>query len=259
MPSTAAALPCMGEPRAHDHPGTIWGGVAGIRFHVPSSITSSGVQLRRARSGPSALPAPRSPRHREAVLLIPDVAPTDGVVCLRTWSDADVNAIREACQDRVTQRFIPIPRPYRRADAVSYIERTRRQWRQGTNAAFAIADAQDPTVLMGAIDLALSGATGNAAYWIIPSMRGRGIARRALKLLTQWALPTIPLALVMLEIRPENIASQKVATAAGFHYVGSLDVNEMTGERDGRIYTSTIATIGGDSTPRGESFGLVRP
>jgi RimJ/RimL family protein N-acetyltransferase len=178
-------------------------------------------------------------RHLEAEvasLSIPAVPLSDGVICLRTWRDADAEAVAAACQDPMTQQYIPIPRPYGHADAVAYIERTRRQWDEGVKAAFAVADAADPSVLLGAINMALFGATGNAAYWVVPAMRNQGIAGRALGLITDWALPTIPLAVVILEIRPENVASQRVAVAAGYHPVGRLDVNEVTGDVGGLIY-----------------------
>ncbi len=171
-----------------------------------------------------------------AVLRFPAAPLSDGVICLRAWRDEDIDPIVAACQDPVTQEFIPIPRPYRRADAEAYIERTRRQWAQGVKAAFAIADAEDPTVVLGAINMAVFGATGNAAYWVVPAVRNQGIAARALALITEWALPSIPLAVVILEIRPENVASQHVAARAGFHPVGHLDINDVTGDRDGLIY-----------------------
>ncbi len=178
-----------------------------------------------------------------AALAAPDPFLTDGEVVLRPWRDEDTDVVTVACQDPTTQAFIPIPRPYRRQDAEAYIARTRIQWALGTHAAFAIADAADPSVLLGAIDVALFGSTGNAAYWVVPSARHRGVATRALSLVTQWALQAIPLVAVILEIRPENVASQHVAAAAGFHVVGRLDVNDVTGDHDGLIFARFAAVV----------------
>ena len=184
------------------------------------------------------------PKARPA-LAVPAPPLSDAVVSLRTWRDDDVDALVVACQDPATQRFIPIPRPYRREDAVGYVARTARQWADGSKAAFAIVDATDPDVLWGAINIALSSTTGNTAYWIVPAVRGHGVAERALELLTGWAFGTLQLAVILLEIRPENEASQHVARAAGFHLAGRLDVNDVTGDRDSLIF----ARLAADPTP----------
>ncbi|MDZ7731843.1 MAG: GNAT family N-acetyltransferase [Acidimicrobiia bacterium] len=83
----------------------------------------------------------------------PDPPLDDGVVRLRPWARDDIDQLVEACQDAVKiQRFIPIPRPYDRDDAEGYVQRTERQWREGTTAAFAIVHADDPTRVLGAIN-----------------------------------------------------------------------------------------------------------
>jgi RimJ/RimL family protein N-acetyltransferase len=171
---------------------------------------------------------------------------SDGVVVLRPFRDDDADQIRRACQDPDIGRYIPIPRPYGQRDAVAYIARTRRQWDDGTTAAFAIADATDPTTVLGAINLAIAGSVGNAAYWIASPVRGIGLAHRALALLTEWALGTLDLGAVILEIHPTNAASQRVALAAGFHRAGTLDLNDATGERDHLIYSRLAASTEGE-------------
>lgn len=180
-----------------------------------------------------------------ASLARPEPPLSDGVIVLRAWHDEDVDPLVAACQDAAIQQFIPIPRPYHRDHAVNYVEHTRRQWDEGTKAAFAVADASDQKRLLGAIDVAIFGATGNAAYWVAPAARRSGVAVRALRLLTDWALDELRLALVMLEIRPENLASQHVAERAGFHVVGHLDVNDVTGDRDSLIYSRLAPAVSG--------------
>ncbi|MCX7621323.1 MAG: GNAT family N-acetyltransferase [Acidimicrobiales bacterium] len=167
----------------------------------------------------------------------PDPPLSDGVITLRPFEDSDVDTIYDACQDPEIQRFIPVPRPYRRDDAVAYVRRTQRQWADGSKAAFAIVDANDPTTVLGAINVAISGSVGNSGYWITPAARGRGIATRALRLLTGWALGELGLGVVLLEIRPDNDRSIRVAQACGYHYAGRLDVNTATGKKGGLIFT----------------------
>jgi RimJ/RimL family protein N-acetyltransferase len=173
----------------------------------------------------------------EHVLARPQLPLSDGTICLRDWRDRDAKQVYEACQDLTIARFIPIPRPYRFGDALAYIERTRREWHDGTKAAFAIVADDDPELVLGAINLAVAGSTGNAAYWLASWARGCGAASRALRLLTAWAMHELGLGAVILEIDPGNLASQHVAEAAGYHRAGRLDINTQTGERNHLIYS----------------------
>jgi RimJ/RimL family protein N-acetyltransferase len=164
----------------------------------------------------------------------------DDVVLLRPVEVADIDQITEACQDERVQRFIPVPRPYARADAEHYVERAHRQWASGEKAAFAIVDPADPARLFGVISLSIAGSTGNAGYWVAEAARGKGVARRALRLVADWAFRELQLAVVLLEIHETNTASMEVARAAGFHRAGRLDVNTETGKRGGLIFSRLI-------------------
>ncbi len=174
-------------------------------------------------------------------LPLPDPPLSDGVVALRSWLAADIDQLVEACADPVIHQFIPIPDPYTRADAEAYVARTQRQWADGSKAAFAIVAADDPARLLGAINVAVFETVGNSAYWVAPWARRQGVATRALQLVTRWAEPTLGLGVILLEIRPENVASMAVARAAGYHDAGRVDVNTATGKKGGRIFTRLIA------------------
>lgn len=169
-------------------------------------------------------------------LLPPDPPLGDGVIRLRPLVPGDVDALTRSGNDPEVQRFIPVPRPYRRADGEAYVARTIREWAEGTKAAFAIVEGTDDE-LVGVINVALSGAVGNSGYWVAPGARGRGVARRALTLVTEWAFSALGLGVILLEIRPENAGSRRVAEAAGYHEAGRIDVNTATGKKGGLIYT----------------------
>jgi RimJ/RimL family protein N-acetyltransferase len=168
-------------------------------------------------------------------IVVPDPLLADDVVLLRPWEPDDVEQILAACQDAAIQRFIPIPRPYGRADAEGYVARTQRQWGEGSKAAFAIVERDDPDHLLGAINVAVFGAVGNSAYWVAPDARGRGIAPRALRLLTGWALGPVGLGVLLLEVHPDNAASLHVAREAGFTDAGQIEVADPAGGRVHRI------------------------
>jgi RimJ/RimL family protein N-acetyltransferase len=171
----------------------------------------------------------------------PDPPLRDEVVLLRPWTVSDAPQILAACQDPRIQQYIPIPRPYAAADADAYIERTERQWSTGEKAAFAIADVNDEAIVLGAVSLAVVERAGNAAYWVVPEVRGLGLATRALRLVTHWAMATLGLGVVLLEIHHANAASIHVAEASGFHLVGQLEVAEARGGRTHLLYAHLAA------------------
>lgn len=159
--------------------------------------------------------------------------PDDGVVALRRWRDTDVDQLAAACADAEIQRFLNVPSPYGRAEAEAYVARTRREWTAGTKVAFAVVDARDPVLLLGAVNLAVFGPSGHAGYWVAPGARRRGIATRALGLLAEWAFAELGLAIVVLEIRPDNEASVGVARAAGFREAGHFEIEDRNGTPTG--------------------------
>jgi RimJ/RimL family protein N-acetyltransferase len=177
------------------------------------------------------------------VLAPPDPPLTDGVVVLRPFEDGDIDAVFEACQDPLVQQFIPIPRPYRREDAQEYVHRTKRDWVDNTKAAFAIVAADARDELLGAINVAVVGSAGNSGYWVTPEARGRGVATRALRLLTDWAFGSVGLGVIILEIRPENVGSMQVAARAGYHRAGRIDVNHRTGDKGGLIFSRLASDL----------------
>jgi RimJ/RimL family protein N-acetyltransferase len=64
--------------------------------------------------------------------------------------------------------------------------------------------------------------TGEIAYVVAPAARGRGIASTALGLFSEWAFASLGLARLQLFIRPDNLASRRVAEKAGYTYEGTL-------------------------------------
>jgi RimJ/RimL family protein N-acetyltransferase len=91
------------------------------------------------------------------------------------------------------------------------------------------------------MSLSIVDATGNCGYWIAPAQRGRGLARRALTLVTEWAFSSLQLAVILLEINEHNGASMAVARAVGYHQAGRIDVNTVTGKRGGLIFARLVS------------------
>src|SRR4051794_756176 len=106
---------------------------------------------------------------------------TDGVVTLRANRLTDADALTAACQDPEIHRWsLVLPWPYRRADAVAYIERSADHARSGRSYDFV-------AVVDGAVAGSFSTFDGEIGYWVAAGARGRGVATRALILLRDWA------------------------------------------------------------------------
>jgi RimJ/RimL family protein N-acetyltransferase len=145
---------------------------------------------------------------------LPDPALRDDAVHLRPWTEEDAPEIVRCCSDPLIPRYIPvIPMPYSLSDAEQFIERSRTPSDE-----LNLAVAGHSGELFGAIGVAIQPDPGIAeiGYWLSPEARGRGLATRALRLLSAWALRETDIARLQLQTDVENLASQAVATRAGF-------------------------------------------
>jgi RimJ/RimL family protein N-acetyltransferase len=59
-------------------------------------------------------------------------------------------------------------------------------------------------------------------YWLLQSGRGRGVARRAVRMLCDWTFATSDLERLQLTTMLGNTSSDKVAAACGFHPAGAV-------------------------------------
>lgn len=152
---------------------------------------------------------------------------SDDVVVLRPWGSADGSFLAEASRDPAIERFNG-PAPASRADAIAVIERIEQCWARFdakgelTGAAFAIVDAAsgEPVGMCG-VDHWSSTDVAQFGYWLAAGSRGRGLATRAVTLMTGWLLE-LGAARVFLTIESENLASAAVARRAGFTFEGTL-------------------------------------
>lgn len=143
--------------------------------------------------------------------------PSDGVISLRAWSEADVDEM-VACLDgdeEISRWLEQIPQPYTAADAQAFLSRT-------DETTFAVVDAEDGGVL-GGVGLKWNDAhdVAEIGYWARLEARGRGVTTRALKLASILAFDE-GAARVQLRADVENVSSRRVAEKAGFTAEGVL-------------------------------------
>ncbi|HSX21210.1 MAG TPA: GNAT family N-acetyltransferase, partial [Gaiellaceae bacterium] len=130
---------------------------------------------------------------------------------------ADAPAIVECLDgdEEISRWLDQIPQPYAHADALAYIGGVGEQ-------AFALVDAEDGR-LLGSIGLRWNDDrdVAEVGYWLRSDARGRGLATRALVLVSRIAFVE-GAARLQLRAAVGNDASRRVAEKAGFRLEGVL-------------------------------------
>lgn len=165
----------------------------------------------------------------------------DGVVRLRPWTMEDVPAVYDACQDPEISRWIPfVPSPYTLEDAEAYVRGCVDSGDE--RLPFAVVAAAGGE-LLGAIDMRLNEHRyrGHIGYWVVAAARGRGVATRALRLVSRRGLDELGLVRLELITDPDNVASQRVAEKVGYRREGVLRAHLR--HPDGRLRDSVLFSL----------------
>ena len=145
----------------------------------------------------------------------------DDVVRLRPWADGDLGCVEQAARDPRIVEATSVPADYTREAGLAFVRRQHERLTAGQGWALAVADHETDEAL-GFAGLMLRPQPGVAGigYWVVPRARGRGLAVRAVGLLTGWALTS----LVRVEawVEPDNAPSRRVLEANGFEREGLL-------------------------------------
>jgi RimJ/RimL family protein N-acetyltransferase len=147
---------------------------------------------------------------------------------LRPHSPQDVPAMAQACNDPMTQRWLPhLPRPYTPEDARAHLEEIAEEQAGGRAVFWAVADDSDR--LLGEIGLwgiaQGESHSGELGYWAHPAVRGHGLTTRAVRLAARHGLLPrdrggIGLQRLVIRAADGNAPSQRVAEGAGFRLSG---------------------------------------
>lgn len=147
----------------------------------------------------------------------------DGDIQLEPLTAEHAAAMDALARDDDVARFTRVPEPVPDGFGERWIERYRRGRDEGTNAAFAVVDAESGVLgFIGLVKLDLETQEAEAGYIVASHARGRGVATRALRLLTSWAFEELPLERIELLIDVENPASEVVAQRCGYTREGVL-------------------------------------
>src|SRR3954454_19963153 len=149
---------------------------------------------------------------------------SDGVVSLLEWRDGDRDALAEMANDETIQQWTRVPVPYTERDADEWFALTRTTRSAGHQAAFAVTAAEDGE-LLGSIGLRLhlaDPAVAELGYMVGPRARRRGVATRAVELLTAWGFEVLGIVRLEILADPRNQPSVRVAESAGYTREGVL-------------------------------------
>ena len=154
-------------------------------------------------------------------LVPPDPPLRDGDLLLRPSTERDAAAIREVYSEPDIRCWMgwddQIPDE---AEARANIERAAVAWRDETWAVFRIVDAATDGVVGGVNVRFGEFRIGEVSYFLRASARGRGLATRAVRLVSRWAFDELGIERLELRVHPENDASRRVAERAGFQREG---------------------------------------
>ena len=162
---------------------------------------------------------------------------SDGVVGVRLRRAEDLPAIAEASHDPTTRHWLT-DEPLDEQAVATSLERASASWASGHATPMVIVDATTDAAT-GLINLALhSDREAALAYSVFPTRRGRGIAPRAVRLVTRWAHDQLDIERVLLEAEPGNTASIRVAEKCGFERTGERVEIDPAGSRTLAVFVS---------------------
>lgn len=141
---------------------------------------------------------------------------------LREWTAADVPAMVELFDNAEVGRWTPLRSPFDEAAARDYLDRARE--RRAEDRGVQLAVTTDGHTPLGEVLLFATGPGGRdpggpdaeLGYAIGPAHRGQGLATRAVRLMTGYAVAELAVRRVILRIDLGNAASEHVARATGF-------------------------------------------
>ncbi|HEV2886676.1 MAG TPA: GNAT family N-acetyltransferase [Jatrophihabitans sp.] len=159
-----------------------------------------------------AVPAGRLRAQQQPTLAVDELT-------VRPWRFSDSPAVVEAYRDPEIQRWHV--RSMDEAEARDWVASWSQRWAAETGASWAVTAGDVLLGRTGFRRIDLVDGSAEAAYWTVAAARGRGVAVRALRAVSQWMLDSGGLHRLELNHSVANPASCRVARKAGYHYEGS--------------------------------------
>jgi RimJ/RimL family protein N-acetyltransferase len=175
----------------------------------------------------------------------------DPPLVLRAFAEQDTSLIQEASSDLLIPLITTVPQSADRVEALAFIARQHDRAARGEGYSFAIAD-HATNAAYGQIGLWLADLPQGRAsigYWIAGPYRRRGLACRALALVSDWALGLADVWRLHLYVEPQNEASWRTAEQAGYRREGLLRSWEAIGDQRRDMYMYSLLPADRRSQP----------
>jgi RimJ/RimL family protein N-acetyltransferase len=145
-----------------------------------------------------------------------------GAIQLRPWEERLAPGVLTALNDPQIARYSLRPPPADLDAARAWITNCNQGWRDGKNLGFAVHDAVTGELLgevsLGYLDPLFR--LASIGYWTMPDARGKGVASRAVAVVTRWGFQALGLHRIDLGHAVGNLASCRVAEKNGFRREG---------------------------------------
>ena len=163
---------------------------------------------------------------------------------LEPLGESHLADVAEMLRDDDVLRYTRVPTPVPPGWERSWLEAYEDGRSDGTREAFAIVDADGAFLGLGlAFAIDREGRQLELGYVVAPRARGRGVATRALELLTEWAFRELDPLRIELWISTSNEPSKRVAERAGYRLEGlHRSVHFKQGIRDDFEVWSRLAS-----------------
>ena len=178
-------------------------------------------------------------------LIYPDLI--NEVLRLRPWSLDDLECVREASTDPAIPSNTTVPAHWTVDAGRAFIDRQGKRITSGEGISLAMHE-HAPNRAVGLVSLMLRPQPSviGLGYWVVPSARQRGLARRAVALASDWAIGAGGYARIEAWVEPANRPSQSVLLATGFELEGRLRSFLVVGDSrsDALVYSRVAAADG---------------
>jgi RimJ/RimL family protein N-acetyltransferase len=146
---------------------------------------------------------------------------TDGRLRLRALRPSDKPAVVAALNDPECGRFLwRPPFPYTDADFDEFYATRASAWTERRDALWAIVGDDDALLAAISLEIDTELEMGSLGYYCGPWARRRGVMATAVRVIRDWALDELGLERLEILADVDNVASQRVALAAGFRREG---------------------------------------
>ncbi len=154
-----------------------------------------------------------------------------GDLVLRPWTPDDWPVVVAAHADPAI-RYWHARVVTDEAEAVEWIAQRSGAWAQETGAEWVVEDRSAVVGRVAVYHLDLHDGVGEVGYWVLPELRGRGVAARVAAAGIEWAFGTLGIERVQLEHSALNTASCRVAERLDMPLEGVLRAHLL--HHDGR-------------------------